>query len=86
MQTMFRMIDQASLNGGDEAEDRQGMVNDVELTTPYVVGSDGVYIGYALTITDASDGTTKFLSLHSTVKKRIVYLYVPRQLQKNGAI
>ena len=53
-------VDQASLNGGDEAEDRQGMVNDVELTTPYVVGSDGVYIGYALTITDASDGTTKF--------------------------
>ena len=36
------------------------MVNDVELTTPYIVGSDGVYIGYALTITDASDGTTKF--------------------------
>ena len=53
-------VDQASLNGGDEAEDRQGMVNDVELTTPYIVGSDGVYIGYALTITDASDGTTKF--------------------------
>ena len=53
-------VDQASLNGGDEAEDRQGMVNDIELTTPYVVGSDGVYIGYALTITDASDGTTKF--------------------------
>ncbi|PIK21352.1 Omp28-related outer membrane protein [Prevotella intermedia] len=53
-------VDQVSLNGGDEAEDRQGMVNDVELTTPYVVGSDGVYIGYALTITDASDGTTKF--------------------------
>ena len=53
-------VNQASLNGGDEAEDRQGMVNDVELTTPYVVGSDGVYIGYALTITDASDGTTKF--------------------------
>ena len=53
-------VDQAPLNAGDEAEDRKGMVNDVELTTPYVVGSDGVYIGYALTITDASDGTTKF--------------------------
>ena len=36
------------------------MVNDVELTTPYVVGSDGIYIGYTLTITNVSDGTTKF--------------------------
>ncbi|WP_449304195.1 hemin-binding protein [Prevotella aurantiaca] len=53
-------VDHAFLNGGDEAENLQGMVNDVELTTPYVVGSDGIYIGYTLTITNVSDGTTKF--------------------------
>lgn len=53
-------IDQATLNAGDEGEKKEGMVNDVELTTPYVVGSDGVYIGYTVTVTDVSDNTTKF--------------------------
>ena len=53
-------VDQADLNAGDESEDIQGKVNDVALNTPYVVGSNGVYIGYTLTVTDASEATTKF--------------------------
>ena len=53
-------VDQAELNAGDESEDIQGKVNDVALNTPYVVGSNGVYIGYTLTVTDASEATTKF--------------------------
>ena len=53
-------VDQAELNAGDESEEIQGKVNDVALNTPYVVGSNGVYIGYTLTVTDASEATTKF--------------------------
>lgn len=56
----IQSVDQASLNAGDEGENMQGMVNDVKLTTPYIIGNNGIYIGYTVTITDASEGTTKF--------------------------
>lgn len=39
----IQSVDQASLNAGDEGENMQGMVNDVKLTTPYIIGNNGIY-------------------------------------------
>ena len=53
-------VDQSSLNAGDENGNKEGISNDVALTTPYVIGSEGVYVGYTFTITSASNEVTQY--------------------------
>ncbi|GAB6975850.1 hypothetical protein [Prevotella falsenii] len=53
-------IDETTLTAGDESEEKHGIANDVELTTPYIIGTDGVYIGYSVTVADVSESATKF--------------------------
>ena len=53
-------IDLATLDGGDVADDNLGKVNDVELTNPYVITSEGVYVGYSFKVTSASGSAGKY--------------------------
>lgn len=62
------------------------MVNDVKLTTPYIIGNNGIYIGYTVTITDASEGTTKFPIVNYSGPEPNSFLYVLQRLQQNGRI
>ncbi len=53
-------IPEANLVGGDESEKKPGKANDVALSTPYEVTSEGVYVGLSFVVTSAESEITKF--------------------------
>ncbi|GAB6975851.1 hypothetical protein [Prevotella falsenii] len=53
-------VAQSSLNAGDESNAKMGVANDVALTTPHVVGAEGVYVGYSFTVANASSSGTQY--------------------------
>jgi len=57
---LVQNVDLATLQGGDEANNNLGKVNDVELTTPYMITGEGVYVGYSFDVTSASTSAGKY--------------------------
>ncbi|GAB6983320.1 Omp28-related outer membrane protein [Prevotella dentasini] len=53
-------VDMAKISAGDLKQGYCGTANDIELTTPYSVGTEGVYIGYSYTVTALSEDGDKF--------------------------
>ena len=53
-------VDISTLTGGDESTYSFGLPNEIELSTPFAVGSDSVYVGYSFTVTDASTEAGKY--------------------------
>ncbi|WP_024998410.1 hemin-binding protein [Prevotella falsenii] len=62
-------VAQSSLKAGDESKEKLGIANDIALTKPYVIGSEGVYVGYSFTITKVSDEATQYPIVSSNGNK-----------------
>ena len=40
-------LKKSQLVGGDESDGNMGMLNEIELTTPYTMGNQNIYVGYS---------------------------------------
>ncbi len=53
-------IEKSKLQAGVEADNLPGKANDVELTTPYTVTENGVYVGYSFEITSVTTSNGQY--------------------------
>ncbi len=53
-------LDKSTLKGGDDGEDYVGKLNEVELTTPYTVGENDIYVGYSYNVTSAASSAGQY--------------------------
>ena len=79
-------VDISTLVGGDEGDTNNGMLNEVEFTTPYTMTTHDLYVGYTFTVTStaANSGKYPIVLAHEAAAAGSLYLKLGTDAWENG--